>query len=180
MHWSIKKKNHPHLLFFLLLGMIALFSCSAGDSDDEFQVDGDSHEDGDRVEDEIWNPGDSDAEDNCTGSGYGYGDNCRPPAVDCSQDPCIFGQCREIAGAVVCDCWEGYDGKFCDECAEGFVIRGLRCIKLDACADFGCVFGDCIVINATPVCNCLEGYAGTLCDACAEGYKVQDLHCEPE
>ncbi len=126
-----------------------------------------------------WDPGTPG--NGCGGYGYGTGPDCVPEgALDCTQDPCIFGTCVVVAGSGLCECQEGYAGRICGECAEGFVARGLRCARRDACDTFPCVFGTCRILNAQPVCDCDGGYTGENCDRCADGYRPQDLRCVKE
>lgn len=127
----------------------------------------------------VWDPGTPSQE--CGGYGYGYGPDCVPPgALDCTQDPCIFGTCEVVGGAGTCICLEGYAGRICGECAEGWVARGLRCVRLDACDGFPCAFGTCRILNEQPFCDCDTGYTGDHCDACADGSEAKDLRCVEE
>jgi len=126
-----------------------------------------------------WDPGNP--ETGCGGYGYGYGPDCVPDgALDCTQDPCIFGTCEVISGVGTCVCLEGYDGRICGECAEGWVARGLRCVLMDACVGFPCAFGTCRILNTQPFCDCNPGYTGDHCDACAEGFEAKNLRCVEE
>ena len=63
--------------------------------------------------------------------GYGYGGECPTDeqAIDCSKSPCVFGKCTKAASGNYCDCFEGYDGRLCDQCAEGYKADNLRCVK---------------------------------------------------
>jgi hypothetical protein len=176
----------PGRYFLLMLVglMLSLFAFAACGDDADTSVDGDGTSDGDVSDGETdgdWNPdGDEPDGDACDSGygGYGYGD-CGDSGLDCSQEPCVFGECLGSADTSHCVCWEGYAGELCDICAEGYVIRGLRCMPANACDGVDCVFGTCEVINTTPVCNCEEGYAGERCDRCADGFIVQDLRCVP-
>lgn len=126
-----------------------------------------------------WDPGNP--ETGCSGYGYGYGPDCVPEgALDCTQDPCIFGTCEVISGVGTCVCLEGYDGRICGECARGWVARGLRCVLMDACVGFPCAFGTCRILNTQPFCDCNPGYTGDHCDACAEGFEAKNLRCVEE
>ncbi len=126
-----------------------------------------------------WDPGNP--TNPCGGQGYGYGPDCVPDgALDCTQDPCIFGTCDVVAGQGVCTCREGYAGRICGECAVGFVVRGLRCVREDGCETFPCIFGTCRLLDDQPFCDCDTGYTGANCDQCADGYQAQDLRCVKE
>lgn len=154
-----------------------LFGCGdGGPGIDDVEMDDDSGTATDVVE---WDPGSG--ETGCGGYGYGYGSDCVPEgSLDCTQDPCIFGSCEVVAGAGTCVCLEGYDGRICGECAQGWVARGLRCVRLDACHGFPCAFGTCRIVNTQPFCDCNTGYTGDHCDACAEGFMAKNLRCVEE
>ncbi len=167
------------MLLVLVCAAPAFSGCG---SDGGEETDGDDPTDGDGGDEdgEIWIPGDYDAGEDC--SGYGYGDGCQVDGdeLDCAADPCVFGECLDADGGAFCRCWTGYAGTRCERCAEGYEIRGLRCVRTDACGTYPCVYGTCFLVNDEPVCNCEEGYAGTLCDRCAEGYTAENLACVPE
>ena len=123
-----------------------------------------------------WDPGSGGT--GCGGYGYGYRPDRRPDgALDSTQAPCIFGTCELAAGVGTCVCLEGYDGRICGECAQGWVVRGLRCVRVDACHGFPCAFGTCRIVNTQPFCDCDTGYAGDHCDACADGFIPKNLRC---
>ena len=165
---------------FACIFWILLVFAGCGESGENRVEDGD-HSSGDadtESEDEAWDPGENPA-DEC-GYGSGYGSCADPFAEGCDQDPCVFGTCEEIGGQASCTCWEGYAGDLCDTCAEGYIVRGLRCVAYGPCEEIDCVYGTCVVINERPVCDCLEGYAGDFCDECAPGYVERDLKCVAE
>lgn len=159
----------------LLLGLLSLAACGAGE--DAPYIPGDQDEataDGDP-----WNPGDYDPDTGCSGEGEGDGE-CGGNAdtgLDCTNGPCVFGQCVKSAGRGVCRCDAGYDGTYCQLCAEGYAPQGLRCVQTSGpCQDL-CLFGACHVINEQPICECLAGYSGNRCDQCAQGYHEEKLRC---
>lgn len=167
------------LLASLLAGMLAAAAgCDGGGPGDDFDARA-PIDPGLGTDTVPWDPGNPGT--GCGGYGYGYGPDCVPPgALDCTQDPCIFGTCRVVGGAGACECLEGYAGRICGECAEGWVARGLRCVPANACDAYPCVFGTCRILNAQPFCDCDAGYTGDACDRCAEGYRAQDLRCVKE
>ncbi|HNZ03002.1 MAG TPA: hypothetical protein PKK50_02550 [Myxococcota bacterium] len=162
----------------LLAGFVALMSgCGPDVFDDLDTLNTDDTSTGfDAVE---WDPGNPGTE--CGGYGYGYGPDCVPEgALDCTQDPCIFGNCVLVSGVGTCVCLEGYDGRICGECAEGWVARGLRCVRLDVCDGYTCAFGTCRILNTQPFCDCDIGYTGDHCDVCADGFVPMNLRCVEE
>lgn len=166
------------VLACLMAGLtLAMAGCGDGGIEDvDSLTPGDSATGTDIVE---WDPGNGGT--GCGGYGYGYGPDCVPDgALDCTQDPCIFGSCEEISNVGTCVCLEGYAGRICGECAEGWVARGLRCVRQDACDGFPCAFGTCRIVNTQPFCDCNTGYTGDHCDVCAEGFMAKDLRCVEE
>lgn len=165
-------KVRRFLSLILILFLASLITPSCGETDGA----GDSGPVGDEDDDDSWTPGDIDSGDCAYGSGYG--EDCRLPTgrLDCSEDPCIFGKCKNGA----CECDEGYAGELCDECDEGYVVRGLACILIDACTDYPCVYGSCRILGEEPLCECYEGYGGDFCDRCAEGHHPENLLCVPD
>jgi hypothetical protein len=166
------------VLACLLAGLtVAMAGCGDGGIEDVDTLASDDSGTGtDIVE---WDPGNGGT--GCGGYGYGYGPDCVPDgALDCTQDPCIFGSCEVISNVGTCVCLEGYAGRICGECAEGWVARGLRCVRMDACDGFPCAFGTCRIVNTQPFCDCNTGYTGDHCDVCAEGFMAKDLRCVEE
>jgi hypothetical protein len=163
-------------LSFLVLCLLPFSGC-AGSGDNE--ADGGTDLDGEWNPPDFWDPGDK-PDWNCN---YGYGDECIPPEVDCSKDPCVHGTCQEgegESGADACVCDEGYAGLLCDQCAEGYIPSGLECVRGDPCQDSPCVFGTCRVHDEQMVCDCYTGYTGTYCDECDEGYHIENMECVPD
>lgn len=175
----------PCAWWLAILLAFVLLVAGCGDEPGDRAPDGDTAEDGDDEPDPTdgdgWNPdGDDPVDEPCQdGYGYGYGD-CEPDILDCSQDPCIFGECVGVGVSARCLCREGYTGTLCGVCAPGYVVRGLRCVPRDACEDYPCVYGTCRMINARPICNCEIGYTGDHCDRCDAGYRAEELRCVPE
>lgn len=98
-------------------------------------------------------------------------------ADPCAQDPCAFGVCVATGTQPTCRCDQGYSGTLCDQCADGFMPRGGRCVPGDPCEGDPCIFGLCAMIDGQTSCTCHQGYAGDLCDRCAEGYFAEGLRC---
>ncbi|MDQ2646281.1 MAG: hypothetical protein M3020_20880 [Myxococcota bacterium] len=120
--------------------------------------------------------------DNCA---MGEQDNdddgtCSPA---CDEDSCgENGDCDDDDGSLACDCYEGYDGAACDECAEGFQDNDDNDSCEPACGDNSCPENaDCDDGDGSLGCTCQEGYDGEDCDQCAEGFQDNDDNdsCEP-
>ncbi len=66
--------------------------------------------------------------DRCAEGYVAVGLDC-VPAGGCADSPCAHGTCRpQQEGDFTCDCHEGYAGRLCDECAEGYHVEDLRCV----------------------------------------------------
>lgn len=162
-----------------LLAGLPMVAVGCGDGGDDGLDTWTSVDPGTVTDTVVWDPGNPGT--GCGGYGYGYGPDCVPEgALDCTQDPCIFGACEVVAGVGTCICLEGYAGRICGECAEGWVARGLRCVRMDACDGFPCAFGTCRILNTQPFCDCNIGYTGDHCDVCAEGFVASNLRCVEE
>jgi len=157
-------------VFSLMLAVCV--SCGGGGDDDE-----ESAGDYDSVDEELWDAGNDPDGDN---GGYaGYGD-LNGGGVDCSNDPCVYGKCVTSNGIGQCVCNEGYDGKYCQTCADGYEPDGLKCVLITPCSDFECFYGICKVEDGAAVCRCDSGYKGTHCDECADNYHEEDGECLPD
>ncbi len=122
-----------------------------------------------------WDPGNK---KNSSGYGYGYGSSGNSQGdvqVNCLVEPCVFGTC--VVGnsnSTYCKCDQGYSGRLCAECAEGYFEQGGLCIEDDACTRAKCVYGKCKLVGDTATCDCYTGYAGDKCDECAENYHIDE------
>lgn len=163
---------------FLVAACLAGTSC-AEDGTNTVLPDNGATDPGTGPDTAAWDPGNP--SETCGGYGYGTGPDCVPDgALDCTQDPCIFGTCETVDGQGVCRCDEGYAGRICGACADGWVERGLRCVRQEGCDTYPCVFGTCRILNQQPYCDCDAGYTGANCDECADGYRAQNLRCVKE
>ena len=161
----------------LLLLWAALLFCTSCGSDDGKNNQGDGDIDGESADSDLWDAGpDPDGDDSSGYAGYGnQGDDKL-----CAQDPCIHGKCVVQNGAVACICTEGYAGKYCQTCADGYEPDGLDCVPVTPCSDFACNSGICRVEDDAAVCDCDSGYKGLHCDECADGYHEDNLECIPD
>ena len=74
------------------------------------------------------NPGSYECDCDAADGGW-MGMDCDEDINECTPDgglgPCSAegtDECDNFGGGFNCDCNEGYDGEFCDECAEGYVM----------------------------------------------------------
>ena len=70
----------------------------------------------------------------------------------------------------VCQCFSGYDGTDCNQCASNYRQVGGRCVPCPVCQNGG-------ICNAQAQCDCPQSYAGETCALCAEGFF--GLACQP-
>ena len=111
-------------------------------------------------------------------------DGAPDPQPDPDPDPCdgvacgMAGTCvdRDGDGVGECLCEPGYDGRACDQCAEGYVAEGDSCVP-SQCSAIACDNGTC---NEGEGCVCDEGYSGSACDVCAVGFIEVDGACVNE
>lgn len=101
--------------------------------------------------------------------------------VSCDDgDPCGgHGECDDSGDEVVCNCYDGYEGDFCDSCAPGYHEDDAGdCVADEVCGTNTCNgHGDCDDSSGAPVCTCEEGYAGDRCDTCDDGYHLDGDLC---
>ncbi|GFS17149.1 laminin subunit alpha-1, partial [Elysia marginata] len=99
---------------------------------------------------------------------------CRPcncmkgpsSTADCVQDDSLLGQGLRPGD---CLCREGYSGRSCDSCAEGYY--GYPNCRQCRCDVAGSVDPD----NCYRQCVCKENVAGSRCDVCKEGHFNLDF-----
>ena len=77
-----------------------------------------------------------------------------------TQDICKNGYCENEKGGFKCDCFQLYQGKFCEECK--------------------CVFGKCPNDEMSKNCICDEGYQGQLCEDDVDECLDQNGGCSHE
>ncbi len=92
--------------------------------------------------------------------------------VICNDYPCHQnGKCEETEWSATCDCYEGYDGRWCDECAAGYLLSTVdsKCKADCTTGNYGCTGSkECEVDPTTNEagCACKENYSGTDCTIC--------------
>ena len=75
----------------------------------------------------------------------------------------------------VCSCINGYTGRNCSECAEGF-----EAASNGTCRAIPCHLPGTASYNATVnSCACKSNYNGKLCDRCASGFVGFKVGCRP-
>lgn len=92
--------------------------------------------------------------------------------VTCISEPCNGnGTCTETEWSVTCACYDGYDGRWCEECTTGYLLSTVDSTCKADCdtGDYGCTGSkECKVDSATNEagCDCKEGFSGTDCTQC--------------
>ncbi len=92
--------------------------------------------------------------------------------VTCITEPCNGnGTCAETEWSVTCDCYDGYDGRWCDECATGYLLSTVdsKCKADCNTGDYGCTGNEECKVDGTTNeagCDCKEGFTGTDCSQC--------------
>jgi len=92
--------------------------------------------------------------------------------VICNNNPCNQnGKCTETEWSATCECYEGYDGRWCEICASGYLLSTVddKCKADCATGDHGCTgTKECGVDPGTNEagCVCKENYSGTDCTIC--------------
>lgn len=115
----------------------------------------------------------------CNAGFHAQGTACVPDL--CRPADCVHGTCVDPANAPDCACDEGYAGAACDDCADGYVRDGLRCVLDASCDQDPCgEHGTCRPDGPGVACDCDEGWAGNLCDDCAEGFHDEGGDCKPD
>ncbi len=75
----------------------------------------------------------------------------------CQLDTCAYhGQCDDSTGIVICDCYPGYQGDFCDECASGYQDNdgNETCEPTCATASLSCpTYQTCFDDKGAPRCD---------------------------
>lgn len=102
---------------------------------------------------------------------------------------CNFGSCEDpsVAGPRHCDCWTGYTGEHCDECAVGYQDNDGNGTCLASCAGGSFLapetcsgHGTCADASGLIDCACEQGHVGYACDQGAPGYRAADAPGECE
>ncbi len=65
--------------------------------------------------------------DSCADGYMSQGLICVPAQDPCKDAPCLYGTCRAQGDDFICDCQQGYSGKLCDRCAQGYHPVELHC-----------------------------------------------------
>ncbi len=105
-------------------------------------------------------------------------------ADQCTNQTCNgHGLCYKKNNKPACQCYDSYEGDFCDECAKGFHKKDNFCVENEKCsATFCSMHGKCDDSSGTATCMCNEGYIGEKCDSCASGFQDNDNNgtCEKD
>lgn len=87
--------------------------------------------------------------------------------------------CRVDNKGKMCQCRQGYEGQFCEECAPGFYRTApyFPCSRCP-CEEHSSRKSSCRFVEGFLYCDkCENGYAGSICHKCANGYYRQGKHC---
>ena len=102
----------------------------------------------------------------CTRCQNGYQDNdhngsCTPNCATSGLSCGVHGRCSDLTGTPTCQCYTGYTGALCDECAEGFQDNDGDGFCRATCETLGWTCSDhglCMDDTGTAVCQCESGY----------------------
>ncbi|XP_078493951.1 cubilin homolog [Ciona intestinalis] len=84
----------------------------------------------------------------------------------CVSSPCLNdGKCFENQDGILCDCSNGYSGKFCE--IENF------CSDPNFCKNGGSCF---VASNSTAMCLCANGFKGNRCEILID--SCEDNPCQ--
>ena len=157
-----KMKSRSLLPWFFVLALLPIAACG-GDGDGDACKGVSCSGQGTCIE------VDGDPVCQCNIGFHADGIECKPDA--CRPFDCVFGYCKDPANSPECVCNEGYVGDSCNQCDEGYVLDGVRCVLAGGCEADSCGnHGTCREDGPGFVCDCHQGWAGNKCDRCAEGY----------
>ncbi len=99
----------------------------------------------------------------------------------CLANTCSgHGTCNDSSGVVVCTCYQGHAGDYCETCAAGYHDESGTCVADETCNAGSCSgHGRCVDSTGVVTCTCDDGYTGQHCDECAAGYHEEELECVP-
>jgi len=83
--------------------------------------------------------------------------------------------CNEFTGQ--CQCNDGFGGRTCDDCADGFYGNPNRQCYACECDPIGSTSSQCN--SVTGQCPCIDGAGGRQCDQCLRGFTGTVPNCEP-
>jgi len=116
----------------------------------------------------------------CAKGYYAQGDAC-VPVEECAEDTCSYhGQCSDDAGFPACMCDQGYQGKFCGSCEEGYQDKNQDGQCEETCGESGLdcgMHGVCSDADGVPACACDIGWTGDKCTDCADGFHKEGPDC---
>jgi hypothetical protein len=115
---------------------------------------------------------------NCDRCASGFQDRDEDGTCEaaCGTGTCSnHGNCDDSLGEVLCNCYAGYTGSRCTQCAVGYQDNDDNTTCLRACDEDTCNdHGECDDADGTVGCECSGGYTGAFCDNCEEGDQDND------
>ena len=104
-------------------------------------------------------------------------DGACAPSTECTSATCEAGGiCRLEDDGPVCECPDGYAGRFCETCAEGYLRNELGECDSNLCHPNPCdepERASCSVVDGAAVCGCSPGFHEEM------GVCVPDETCSP-